>query len=295
MNERRRSNSNRHTGNAGLGGNVATSMIKIGLRDPFIQGIVGVVAIATAIGIAIKTLGDGKNTIIAVALALIFGVILVVFRVLILNINNTIVRWLCIFSSVTLTGVFLIFVILTLPAVTFCWPPLYAAFLGVRGCVAAYETATISPQMSDLHDQNGNYVGIYPAKLFSYSDKVNGVMTYSWNRTDRRRTMMTVESFANEPIKEILKDRFEVLRKMDSKIHTYCLLREKMFVVAFIGYDNYIHYTIGRNKNGTITIISMSYDSELKWEFDKFLTDLVQYFIVDLNKSKLIQAMCVES
>jgi len=101
-------------------------MVRIGLRDPFIQGIAGVVTIATAVSIAINTLGDGKNTIIAVALALIFGVILIVFRVLILNIDNTVVPWLCIFSSVTLTGVFLICAAAKLnspraPTILRCW------------------------------------------------------------------------------------------------------------------------------------------------------------------------------
>lgn len=266
-------------------------LIRIGLRDPFIQGIAGVVTIATAVSIAINTLGDGKNTIIAVALALIFGVILIVFRVLILNIDNTVVRWLCIFSSVTLTGVFLIFVILALPAVTFCWPPLYAEFLGVRGCKAQLADSANNLEMLDLHDQNGTYVGIYPSKLFGYNEKVNDVMIYSWSKQDKR-TLMTVESFPNDPARTILKDQFEVLRNTKSKVHTYCLLREKMFVVAYIAFDNRIHYAIGRNKNEMITVIRTEYSNNLKWDFDKFLTDLVQYFIVDLNKSKLLQAMC---
>jgi len=65
-----------------------------------------------------------------------------------------------------------------------------------------------------------------------------------------------------------------------------------MFVVAYIAFGNRIHYTIDRAKNAMITVIRTEYSSILKWNFDKCLTDLVQYFIVDLNKWKLLQAMC---
>jgi hypothetical protein len=272
------------------GSSTRQALMRAGMRDPFIQGIIGIVAIATAIGIAVKTLGDGKNTIIAISLALIFGVVLIVFRVLIININNTVVRWLCIFSSVTLTGVFLIFVILTLPAVTFCWPPLYANFLGVHGCA----NAAGRPKMSDLRDQNGNYVGIYPEKFFGYQENINNAVIYSLSRSDKR-TLMKVESFPNDVSNFSLENRFEVLRKLDSKTHTFCLLRDKMFVVSFVTYDNRIHYVVGRNKNQNITVISAEYDIDLKWEFDKFLTDLLQYFIGDLNRSKLVRSVCADS
>src|SRR5712691_1168228 len=94
---------------------------RIGLRDPYVKGIGALVFIASAVSIAI-------------ALALIFGVVLVVFRVLLKNVENTIVIWSCIVSSAVLTGVFLIFVILSIPAVTFCWPPPYAQFLGIASC-----------------------------------------------------------------------------------------------------------------------------------------------------------------
>jgi hypothetical protein len=58
-------------------------LIRVGLLDPFIRGIVGVVVIATAGSFAISALGNGTKAIITLALSLSFGVILVILRTLI--------------------------------------------------------------------------------------------------------------------------------------------------------------------------------------------------------------------
>ena len=43
-------------------------LIKVGLQDPFIRGIAGVVVIATAASIAISALGSGTKAIITIAI-----------------------------------------------------------------------------------------------------------------------------------------------------------------------------------------------------------------------------------
>ena len=63
---------------------IKSELIRIGLKDPFIRAIAGMVAIATAAGFVRS--GDGTRAVIAVGLSLMFGVVLVVLRVLM---NNT--------------------------------------------------------------------------------------------------------------------------------------------------------------------------------------------------------------
>jgi len=74
-------------------------LIKVGLQDPFIRGIAGVVVIATAASIAISTLGSGTKAIITIALSLLFGVVLVVLRALMKYADSTFVRIICFGSS----------------------------------------------------------------------------------------------------------------------------------------------------------------------------------------------------
>ena len=57
-------------------------LIQVGLQDPFIRGICGIVVIAVAGSFAISTLGSGTKAVITLALALSFGVVLVVLRTL---------------------------------------------------------------------------------------------------------------------------------------------------------------------------------------------------------------------
>jgi hypothetical protein len=110
-------------------------LIRVGLQDPFIRGIVGVVVIATATSFAISTLGnDGTKAIITLALSLSFGVILVVLRTLMKNIDSGFVRIVCFFSSAIIMTVFLVFAVFLFPAALICWPPAYAVILNLKSC-----------------------------------------------------------------------------------------------------------------------------------------------------------------
>ena len=109
-------------------------LIRVGLQDPFIRGIVGIVVIATAASFAISTLGDGTKAIITLALALSFGVILVILRTLMKNIDSGFVRVVCFLSSAIIMTVFLIFAVFLIPAAFICWPKAYAVILNLKNC-----------------------------------------------------------------------------------------------------------------------------------------------------------------
>jgi hypothetical protein len=118
-------------------------LIKVGLQDPFIRGIAGVVVIATAASIAISTLGSGTKAIITIALSLLFGVVLVVLRALMKYADSTFVRIICFGSSAVIMTVFLVFTVLLVPAAVVCWPQPYAHLLSLPNCeLAAIENVT---------------------------------------------------------------------------------------------------------------------------------------------------------
>jgi len=114
-------------------------LIKVGLQDPFIRGIAGVVVIATVASIAISTLGSGTKAIITIALSLLFGVVLVVLRALMKYADSTFVRLVCFASSAVIVSVFLVFTVLLVPAAVICWPQPYAQLLNLPNCLAAIE------------------------------------------------------------------------------------------------------------------------------------------------------------
>jgi hypothetical protein len=115
-------------------GELIGELIRIGLKDPFIRGIVGVVVIAAAASFAISALGSGTKAIITLALSLSFGVILLILRTLMKNIDSGFVRTVCFLSSAVIMAVFLIFAVFLAPAAFICWPPSYAIILGLKSC-----------------------------------------------------------------------------------------------------------------------------------------------------------------
>lgn len=271
----------------------SAQFFRIGLRDPFIRGIGGLVFIATAVSIAIGTLGDGKKTIIAVALALIFGVLLVVFRVLIKNVDNTIVKWSCITSSTMLTGIFLIFAILSIPTVTFCWPPLYAQFLGITYCSSASNSGRVA-DYANLTDQRGSPIAMYPTSVFATREQKPDRAEYS-SRKDAKYARMVVRTFPNDSGNIALRDEFDMLRKINAKFYSYCILREKMFVVSYTYEDkgfSLVRYEIGRNKDDLITLIDIHYDVNFGREFEHFIEALARDFVVDSKRTNVIQNRC---
>jgi hypothetical protein len=105
-------------------------LIDVGLRDPFIRGIAGMVVIAAAASYAISALGSGPKAVITLALSLAFGVVLVILRTLMKYVDSAFV-----FSGV-ISFVFLAFVVLLIPAAVICWPQPYAQLLGLPNCLS---------------------------------------------------------------------------------------------------------------------------------------------------------------
>jgi hypothetical protein len=128
-----------------VGSPIYNEMIKVGLADPFIRVIVGVVAVATAAAFAIAVIGDGTRAVIAVGLSLMFGVVLIVLRVLMKNLDSPFVRALCLFASGVIVSVFLALIILAVPAVTVCWPVRYSEVMGLKACSDMREARPFTP------------------------------------------------------------------------------------------------------------------------------------------------------
>src|ERR1700730_5988234 len=104
-------------------------LIDVGLKDPFIRGIAGVVAIAAVASFTISALGSGPKAVIALALSLAFGVVLVVLRTLMKYVDSSFVRIVCFVSSAVIMGVFLTFAVLLVPAAVICWPQPFAQLI----------------------------------------------------------------------------------------------------------------------------------------------------------------------
>jgi hypothetical protein len=117
-------------------------LIDVGLQDPFIRTIVGVVAIAVAASIAVSALGSGPKAIITIAFLLSFGVILVILRTIVTNIDQPFIKFVCFMSAGIIMLVFLSFVLFLIPAALICWPAPYAQFLGLTSCAVSSDHAT---------------------------------------------------------------------------------------------------------------------------------------------------------
>ena len=107
-------------------------LVKVGLQDPFIRAVAGMVVIAVAASFAISALGSGTKSVITLALALAFGVVLVVLRTLMKYIDSVFVKIVCLVSCGVIMSVFLIFAIFLVPAAFICWPHGYAQLLDLQ-------------------------------------------------------------------------------------------------------------------------------------------------------------------
>ena len=108
-------------------------LVKVGLQDPFIRAVAGMVVIAVAASFAISALGSGTKSVITLALALTFGVV-VVLRTLMKYIDSVFVKIVCLASCGVIMSVFLIFAIFLVPAAFICWPHGYAQLLDLQSC-----------------------------------------------------------------------------------------------------------------------------------------------------------------
>jgi hypothetical protein len=114
--------------------NTYRQLVSIGLKDPFIREIAGAVAVAVIASAVIYAAGSGINAILSIALLLSFGVIFVILRTLMNNMNTSFVRTAAFVGASTIMGIFLVFGVLLIPAATICFPKNFAILLGLRSC-----------------------------------------------------------------------------------------------------------------------------------------------------------------
>jgi hypothetical protein len=112
-------------------------LVEIGLQDPFIRGVVGVVVIAAAASIAISALGSGTKAVITLALCLSFGVVLIILRALMRYADSSFVKFVCFAFSGVIMLVLVVFAVLLVPAAVICWPQPYAQLISLPNCGAA--------------------------------------------------------------------------------------------------------------------------------------------------------------
>jgi hypothetical protein len=117
-----------------ISNNTYRQLVSIGLRDPFIRQIAGAAALAVTASFVIYVVGSGINAILTLSLLLSFGVILVILRTLMNNMDTSFVRTACFVASTVIMGVFLIFGVLLVPAATICFPKNFAIMLGLNSC-----------------------------------------------------------------------------------------------------------------------------------------------------------------
>jgi hypothetical protein len=111
-------------------------LIDVGLKDPFVRGIAGMVVVATAASFAISALGSGAKAVITLSLCLAFGVVLVILRTLMRYADTSFVKIICFASSGVIMFIFLVFLLLLIPAATICWPHPYAELFGLLNCAS---------------------------------------------------------------------------------------------------------------------------------------------------------------
>jgi hypothetical protein len=111
-------------------------LIEVGLQDPFIRGVVGIVVIAAAASIVISMLGSGTKAVITLALCLSFGVVLIVLRALMRYADSAFVKFVCFAFSGAIMFVLVVFALLLIPAAVICWPQPFSELIGLPNCPA---------------------------------------------------------------------------------------------------------------------------------------------------------------
>lgn len=114
--------------------NTYRQLVSIGLKDPFIRQIAGAAALAFTASSVIYVAGSGINAILSVALLLSFGVIFVILRTLMNNMDTSFVRTACFVASTVIMEIFLVFGLLLIPAATVCFPKNFSTLLGLNSC-----------------------------------------------------------------------------------------------------------------------------------------------------------------
>ena len=115
-----------------ISNNTYSQLVSIGLKDPFIRQIAGAAALAVTASFVIYVAGSGINAILTLALLLSFGVVLVILRTLMNNMDTSFVRTACFVASTVIMGVFLVFGVLLIPAATICFPKHFRNLAGIK-------------------------------------------------------------------------------------------------------------------------------------------------------------------
>ena len=98
-------------------------LVEIGLEDPFIRTIVRDGGCCHGRELRRLDHGECNKAVFAVGLSMMFGVVLVVLRVLMKHADDKIVWTLCLLASGVIVLVFMAVIVVAVPAVTVCWPP----------------------------------------------------------------------------------------------------------------------------------------------------------------------------
>jgi hypothetical protein len=141
-----------------LRGDIYKRLVRLGLRDPFIQVIAGLVVVALVASYALLALGgNGLKAIVAVGLTVTGGVVLVILRTLMKYSNTAFVKAICFLSSSVIIVVFLVFVVLLIPAATICWPQPYAELLGLPICHIVENVEKFEPNVPPYAERAVTY------------------------------------------------------------------------------------------------------------------------------------------
>jgi hypothetical protein len=166
-------------------------LVSIGLKDPFIRQIAGVAALAVTASFVILVLGTGVNAILTLSLLLSFGVVLVILRTLMNNMDSSFVRTACFVASTVIMGVFLIFGVLLIPAATICYPPNFAIMLGLNSCKVAttavidkFEPVAFPMIHFDLANGSRRVKVIYRSERLSDAERIVGALRSAGYQSD---------------------------------------------------------------------------------------------------------------
>ncbi len=159
--------------------NTYRQLVSIGLKDPFIRQIAGAAALAFTASSVIYVAGSGINAILSVALLLSFGVIFVILRTLMNNMDTSFVRTACFVASTVIMGIFLVFGLLLIPAATVCFPKNFSTLLGLNSC-STVETVfrPVSFPKIDYNPANGSrrVVVFYRPSRLEDAERVVGAL-----------------------------------------------------------------------------------------------------------------------
>jgi hypothetical protein len=175
---------NTQTSNTQPSDNLYRRFVDIGLRDPFVQLVVGVVAIGAAVSFVMSEFGGGLKAIIAIASGIGAGVILLILRALVKDSESNFVRFMGYAASAAITSVFAILVLALIPAVLTCKPQAYANLLGLCSTSGPTLTAFVpipfsASEAPDPASPNFRVLIFYRTARQTDAEKVAGALQWA--------------------------------------------------------------------------------------------------------------------